>query len=122
MVDDSVERVLALLGLHGAAPREWHGLWQASARAGRTAQAGGMLHWRRGAEHQVRILGPAAAAVVAAQRQEQVAALAVEVVAQDDAAEAQVGLHVEQRAAIAVADQAGPERHHLHVAARADAR
>lgn len=26
MVDDSVERVLALLGLHGAAPREWHGL------------------------------------------------------------------------------------------------
>ena len=26
MVDDSVERVLALLGLHGATPREWHGL------------------------------------------------------------------------------------------------
>jgi 4-hydroxy-3-polyprenylbenzoate decarboxylase len=26
MVDDSVERVLALLGLHGAAPREWRGL------------------------------------------------------------------------------------------------
>lgn len=26
MVDDSVERVLALLGLRGAAPREWHGL------------------------------------------------------------------------------------------------
>jgi 4-hydroxy-3-polyprenylbenzoate decarboxylase len=26
MVDDSVERVLALLGLAGAAPREWHGL------------------------------------------------------------------------------------------------
>ena len=26
MVDDSVERVLALLGLHGAAPTEWHGL------------------------------------------------------------------------------------------------
>jgi 4-hydroxy-3-polyprenylbenzoate decarboxylase len=26
LVDDSVERVLALLGLHGAAPREWHGL------------------------------------------------------------------------------------------------
>jgi len=26
MVDESVERVLALLGLHGAAPREWQGL------------------------------------------------------------------------------------------------
>jgi 4-hydroxy-3-polyprenylbenzoate decarboxylase len=26
LVDDSVERVLALLCLHGAAPREWHGL------------------------------------------------------------------------------------------------
>ena len=26
MVDDSVERVLALLGLRGAAPREWNGL------------------------------------------------------------------------------------------------
>ena len=26
MVDESVERVLALLGLHGARPREWHGL------------------------------------------------------------------------------------------------
>ena len=26
MVDDSVERVLALLGLNGAAPREWRGL------------------------------------------------------------------------------------------------
>jgi len=26
MVDESVERVLALLGLHGAAPRQWQGL------------------------------------------------------------------------------------------------
>ena len=26
LVDDSVERVLSLLGLRGAAPREWHGL------------------------------------------------------------------------------------------------
>jgi len=26
MVDDSVERVLALMGLSGASPREWHGL------------------------------------------------------------------------------------------------
>jgi hypothetical protein len=42
-------------------------------------------------------------------------------VAQDHAAEAQVGLHVEQAAHIAVADQARPERHHLHVATRAGA-
>ena len=74
---------------------------------------------RRCREHRVRVLRLAAAAVVAAQRHEQVAALAVDVVAQDHAAEAQVGLHVEQLAGIAVADHAGPERHHLHVAARA---
>ena len=62
-----------------------------------------------------------AAAVVAPQRQEQVAPFQVEVVAQDDAAETQVGLHVEQARRIAIADQAGPERHHLHVAAGPDA-
>ena len=44
-----------------------------------------------------------------------------EVVAQDHAAEAQVGLQVEQARRIAVADHPGPERHHLHVATRAGA-
>ena len=72
-----------------------------------------------GGKHRIRVRRLAAAAVVAAQRHEQVAALAVDVVAQDHAAEAQVGLHVEQLAGIAVADHARPERHHLHVAARA---
>src|SRR6185369_5617400 len=70
-------------------------------------------------EHRVRIFGSTAAAVVAAEREEQVAALALEVVAQDDAAEAQVGLHVKEPAGIAVADRARPKRHHLRVAARA---
>ena len=36
--------------------------------------------------------------------------------AQDDAAETQVGLHVEQLAWVAIANHARPERHHLHVA------
>ena len=43
----------------------------------------------------------------------------VEVVAQDHAAEAQVGLHVEQPAGSPSPISARPERHHLHVAARA---
>src|SRR4051794_3798391 len=73
-----------------------------------------------GAEYRVRVLGLAAAAVIAAERHEKVATLAVHIVPQDHATEAQVGLHVEQFAGVAVADDARPERHHLHVAARAD--
>src|SRR5688500_14243581 len=38
--------------------------------------------------------------------------------AQDHAAEAQIGLHVEQPHRLATADQPRPERHYLHVAAR----
>ena len=40
--------------------------------------------------------------------------------AQDDAPKPQVGLHVKQLGGVAVTDQAGPERHDLHVAPRAD--
>ena len=71
-------------------------------------------------ENGIGILRFAARAVVAAQGHEHVAAFAVQVVAQDDAAKAQVGLHVKEFAGVAVADDAGPERHDLHVAARAD--
>ena len=46
-------------------------------------------------EHRVRIRRAAAAAVVAAERHEEVAVFAIEVVAQDLATEAQVGAHVE---------------------------
>ena len=94
MVDDTVERVLALLGIDGAAPQ---GLAGPEAR-GLRVQAGAELPGPR-APNTAFGYGPAAAAVVAAERQVQVAALAVEVVAQDHAAEAQVGLHVEQAAA-----------------------
>ena len=111
-----VERVLALLGVDGGRAEV---LARACRPAAPSVSAAGTPSAAGAREHRVRILGPAAAAVVAAERQEQVAALAVEVVAQDDAAEAQVGLHVEQAAGVAVADQARPERHHLHVAARA---
>lgn len=71
-------------------------------------------------ENGIGILWFAARAVVAAQGHEHVAAFAIQVVAQDDAAKAQVGLHVKEFAGVAVADDAGPERHDLHVAARAD--
>ena len=95
--------------------RRSHGSGPACARLRpRSAARGGAPRTRRSGYS-----AAAAAAVVAAERQEQVAALEVEVVAQDHAAEAQVGLHVEQPARVAVADQARPERHHLHVAARA---
>src|SRR5688500_9735969 len=57
-----------------------------------------------GREDGVGVLRLAATAVVAAQRHEEIAAFAVDVVAQYHAAEAQVGLHVEQLANIAVAD------------------
>ena len=61
------------------------------------------------------------AAVVAAQRVGEVAALAVEVVAQDHAAVAQVGALVEEVLPRRCRSRA-PERHHLHVAARAGRR
>ena len=70
-------------------------------------------------EDRVGILGAATAAVVAAQREEQVAFLDVQIVAQDHATHAQVGAHVEQCAGVSVADQARPERHDLHIATRA---
>jgi hypothetical protein len=60
----------------------------------------------RAPEHGIGVRRLAAAAVVAAQRHEQVAALALQVVAQDHAAKAQVGLHVKQLARVAVADHA----------------
>ena len=100
MVDDSVERVLALLGVAGAAPRAVErALQRAVSAAGGVVTTASMSQRRRAPNTSVRVLGPAAAAVVAAERHEQVAALAVEVVAQDHAAEAQVGLQVEQRGA-----------------------
>jgi len=67
------------------------------------------------AHHEVGILRPAKAAVVAPERAVEVAFFLVEIVAQDDAAKAQVGAQVEQ-VVVAAADQLGPERHHLHVA------
>jgi len=53
------------------------------------------------AEHQVRVLGATAAAVVAAEGHEEIASLNVEVMPQDHAAESQIGLHVEERERIA---------------------
>ena len=50
------------------------------------------------------VLRSATATVVTAQGQEQVTALEVQVVAQDDAPEAQIGLHVEQVGRVAVAE------------------
>ena len=73
------------------------------------------------AEHGVRILGPAEAAVVAAERAVEIAVLDVEVVAQDHAAVAQVRAQMEQ-IVLGRADELGPERHHLHVAARVGGR
>ncbi len=62
--------------------------------------------------------GLAEGSVVASQRTERVAAFDIQVVAQDRAAVAQIGAQVEQ-ILVAIADQFQPERHHLHVAARA---
>src|SRR5690606_21159302 len=59
-----------------------------------------------------------AAAVVARERMEQVSLLEVEVVPEDGAAVAQVGLHAEQAVA-RPSDLLEPERHHLHQAAGA---
>ena len=56
-------------------------------------------------EDGVGVLGPAAAAVVAPEGEKQVATFHVEVVAQDHATEAQVGLHMEQTCRIAVTDR-----------------
>src|SRR3989344_3937062 len=63
----------------------------------------------------------ALAAVVTRQRRVQLAALLVEVVLEDGAAVAQIGLHVNQAVAGA-ADFLQPERHHLHQSARAGGR
>src|SRR6185295_20005701 len=65
--------------------------------------------------HRVRILGPSEAAVVAAERAEEIALLDVEVVAQDDAAIAQVGAQIEKIVARPL-EYLGPEWHYLHVA------
>src|SRR3989338_5492621 len=67
-----------------------------------------------GGKHHVRVLELAEAAVVAAEGAEIVAAFLVEVVAQDGAAERQVGAQMEQ-VAVRLADELDPERHHLHV-------
>jgi hypothetical protein len=63
----------------------------------------------------------AQAAVVAAQRAIEVAIFDVEVVAQDGAAETQV-VRMWKRLLVLAADQLDPERHDLHVAARAGGR
>src|SRR5438093_4643657 len=62
-----------------------------------------------GTHHRVRIWRLAPRAVVAAQAHEQVTSFPVQVMAQDHAAKAQVGLHVKQLARVAVADHACPE-------------
>ena len=58
-----------------------------------------------GTKHGIGIGRAAPAAVVAAQRQNQVSPFAVQVVAQDHAAKTQVGLHVKQLARIAVSNE-----------------
>src|SRR5436190_5314836 len=65
-----------------------------------------------------RIFGATEAAVVAAESAIDVALLDVEIVPQDDAAIAEVGSQVEE-VVVAATDERGPERHHLHVSARA---
>ena len=89
-----------------------HHAWCRGRRGASTAIAA------RRAQHRVRIFGAPEAAVVAAERAEVVAVLDVEIVAQDHAAVAQVGAQVEE-VVLGAADQPRPERHHLHVAARA---
>jgi 4-hydroxy-3-polyprenylbenzoate decarboxylase len=59
-----------------------------------------------GGQHGIGVRGTAPAAVVAAQGEEQVSALDVQVMAQDGAAKAQIGLHVDQPANVTVANQA----------------
>jgi 4-hydroxy-3-polyprenylbenzoate decarboxylase len=102
LVDDTVERVIELTGVGRASPAAGRG--SEPARSGRRRQPA-----LARAQHHVGIFGPAAAAVVAAQRHEEVALLHVQVVAQDHAAEAQIGLHVEQAGDVAIADLAHPE-------------
>src|SRR5687767_3839742 len=62
-----------------------------------------------GSKDRIRVGRLAAAAVVSAQCHEQVTAFAIDVVAQDHAAKAQVGLHVKQPTGIAIADHPRPE-------------
>ena len=72
------------------------------------------------AAHQIRVFGASQAAVVASEGAEEVAFFDVQIMAQDGAAVAQVGPHVEQ-VVIGGADEFYPEGHDLHVAARASA-
>ena len=72
-------------------------------------------------EHRIRIGRLAARTVVTAQAQEQVTFFPVQVVAQDHAAKTQVGLHVEQLAHVAIANQTHPKWHDLHVTTRTHA-
>jgi hypothetical protein len=67
-----------------------------------------------------RVLGSPEAAVVAPKRAIQVAIFAIEIVAQDHGAVAQIGTQVEQ-ILVGCADLRHPERHDLHVAARGGA-
>src|SRR5690606_31985282 len=97
----------------GSAP-SWRACWHASSacrRLGRRRAAPRDPLGRRlelpalpRLQDGVRILGATEAAVVATERAEQVAALDVEIVAQDRAAVAQVGAHVEELRRVAVAD------------------
>jgi hypothetical protein len=73
-----------------------------------------------GAHDLRRIFSFPEAAVVAAQRAVEVAVLHVQVMAQDDAAVAQVGAQMEQ-VVVAPPDERDPERHHLHESAGARA-
>src|SRR6185436_14675861 len=71
-------------------------------------------------EHQVGVFGPAQGAVVAPERPEIVASLHVEIVPQNRAAVSEVCPEMEQ-VVVGLAEQRHPERHDLHVAARARA-
>src|SRR4029077_20496834 len=72
-------------------------------------------------QHEVWILRLSQRTVVAAERAVIVAALHVQIEAQDGAAVGEVGAQVKEIVA-RLADQLQPDRHHLHVAARAGAR
>src|SRR5258706_4329652 len=72
-------------------------------------------------EYAIRIVGLAERAVVAPEGVGEVALLAVDVVAQDRAAVAQVGAFLEE-VLPGLAQLLHPERHHLHEPARARAR
>jgi hypothetical protein len=110
LVDDTVERVLALLGVESPHPSPG-----ADSRT-RLRPLGTPTPCVRRRRHSgiqgglgCRCSDPGP---------ERDPALEVQVVAEDHAPEPQVGLRVEQTTGVAIADQSRPERHHLREAAR----